>query len=235
VYLSLTMFFNVKEILVEGNDKYDDQELIDATGIKVGDNLFKIDPDKAQDKLLSLFGYIDEAEVKRQFPTRVLISVKEAEPFAALEEADGYTLVSAKGKVLERALEQPPEGLMQVRGISTVLTTDEDEHRLELLREIIGYMDEYDMTNYNFIDLSDTLDIVMICQDRLRVELGNELELDYKLRFVDEVVKEKVADSGFILIDASSPGEVMTKDLTVSPWDTISSQSPQTVTDDEEE
>ena len=124
---------------------------------------------------------------------------------------------------------------MEVRGISTVLSTEEDEHRLAVLNELIAYMDEHDMTDYNFIDLSDTLDIVMICQNRLRVELGSELELDYKLRFVDEVVQNKIASTGFMLIDASTPGEVMTKTLTISPWDTIDSQSPQTVTDDEEE
>ena len=235
IYLSLTMFFTVEEIIVEGNTRYTDEELIDSVGVKLEDNLFKIDVDRAEDKLLSLYSYIEEAEVKRQFPTRVYIIVREAEPFAALEESDGYTLISSSGKVLERALGELPEGLMLVRGISTVLSSEEDLHRLELLREISLEMDKLEMKDYNFIDLTDTLDIVMICQNRLRIELGNELELSYKLQFVNEVVSGKVERDGFMRLDASQPGEVMTKKITVSPWDTITSQSPQVVTDDEEE
>ena len=173
-------------------------ELAEAAGIKKG-TTFQDHPHGRRKSCWEV-SYIDELG-SASVPTHLIV-VTEAQPFAALEEADGYTLVSSRGPVLERALEAPPEGLMEVRGISTILSTEEDEHRLAVLNELIAYMDEHDMTDYNFIDLSDTLDIVMICQNRLRVELGSELELDYKLRFVTRWCRQ-IASTGFMLIDAS--------------------------------
>lgn len=235
IYLCLTMFFNVEEIIVTGNTRYTEEELIETTGIKLGDNLFRIDAVRAEDKLLSIYSYVDEVTVEKRFPTRVYVNITEAVPFASLEESDGFTLISSRGKVLERAMEISPPGMVEVRGISTVLSDEEDEHRLKLLGEMTGYMEELNMSEINFIDLSDTLDIVLIIQNRLRVELGNELELQYKLQFVNEVINEKIKEHGFILLDASTPGKVMRKELTVSPWNTIVSQSPQMMPDDEEE
>ena len=39
VVVALTMFFRVGTIRVEGNSRYTDQEVIDASGMAVGDNL----------------------------------------------------------------------------------------------------------------------------------------------------------------------------------------------------
>lgn len=235
VYLCLTMLFNVDRFNIVGNTLYSERELIETTGIEKGDNLFQIDTEYAENKLCSVYNYIESAEVKRSFPNAVTITITEAVPFAALEEADGYTLMSTGGKVLERGMEEVPRGMVAVRGISTITNTEDDQKRTELLKRIMAEMKDLNMEGYDFIDLTDTLEITMICDNRIRVELGNELELEYKLQFVNEVVENKLEPTGFFLVDASVPGEVMTKAMTVSPWDSLGKVVGSGFADEDEE
>ena len=235
IYMCLTMLFNVDRINVVGNTLYPERDIISTSGITKGQNLFEVDTAYASDKLYSVYSYIEEAQVKRNFPNAVTITITEAKPFAVLEEADGYTLISSKGKVLERGLEEVPYGMITVRGISTVSNSEDDAKRLGLLNTIMAAMQKFEMKNYDFIDLTDTLEIVMVCGDRIKVVLGNELELEYKLQFVNEVVTEKLPKNGFYLVDASTAGRVMTKEMTISPWDSLQKTVGSGFADEDEE
>lgn len=235
IYLCLTMLFNVDRIIIEGNTIYDEKDLIETSGIEKGENLFEVDTAYAENKLYSVYNYVEEVEVKRSFPNAVTITIVEAEPFSVIEEADGFTLVSAGGKVLERGLEEVPYGMLSVRGLSTITSTEDDIKRTDLMLKIIGTMKKLEMSGYNFLDLSDTLEIVMIYDNRVKVDLGNELELEYKLQFADKVITEDLSKTGYQLVDASVPGEVMTKELTVSPWDTLGKVSGTGYADEDEE
>ena len=221
IYLARTMLFNVDRIEIVGNTLYEPAKLIETSGIHKGDNLFKIDTDYAENKLYAVYNYVEEADVRVDFPNGITIKITEAEPFAVLEEADGYTLISSRGKVLERGLEEVPYRTVTVRGISTVTENEDNTKRMDLLREMMEAMTELSMENYSFIDLSDILEISMIYDNRVSVKMGNELEMKYKLQFLNEIVTNKIEKSGYYLVDASVPGEVMTKELTMSPWDTL--------------
>lgn len=235
VYLCLTMLFNVDRVKIEGNTLYEEMDLIKTSGIEKGENLFEVDTAYAEDKLYSVYSYIEEVEVKRSFPNSVTIKITEAVPFSVVEEADGYTLVSTGGKVLERGLEEVPYGMLSVRGISTVTNSEDNTKRKDLMMRIIGTMQELKMEDYVFLDLTDTLEITMIYDNRVRVKLGNELELEYKLQFVDSVISEKLPKVGYQLVDASVPGKIMTKEMTVSPWESLGRVSGTGYSDEDEE
>ncbi|MBQ6877700.1 MAG: FtsQ-type POTRA domain-containing protein [Oscillospiraceae bacterium] len=235
VYLCLTMLFNVDRIIIEGNTLYEERKLIETSGIEKGENLFEVNTAYAEDKLYTVYSYIEEVEVKRSFPNAVKIKITEAEPFSVIEEADGYTLVSTGGKVLERGLEEVPDRMLSVRGLSTITSTEDDVKRMDLMKRIINSMKTFEMENYNFLDLSDTLEITMIYENRVKVVLGNELELEYKLQFADNVITEKLSKTGYQLVDASVPGEIMTKEMTVSPWDSLGRVTGTGYADEDEE
>ena len=135
VYLCLTMLFNVDRIIIEGNTLYEEHALIETSGIEKGDNLFEVDTAYAEDKLYSVYSYIEAVEVKRSFPNAVTVKITEAEPFSVIEEADGYTLVSAGGKVLERGLEEVPGGMLS-NLISQLKQNNAEDKYYEVLAEV---------------------------------------------------------------------------------------------------
>lgn len=234
-YFVVTVLFNVDKINVVGNTMYENNDIIKTSGIKKGDNLFDVDVKYAEDKLYSVYSYIEKADVKRNFPNGITINITEATPFAALEDSDGFTLLSTNGKVMERGLEELPNGIIVVRGMSTVNNTEDDKKKFDLLVTIMDYMNKLSMKKYNLIDLTDTLNMVLVFNNRIKVELGNELELEYKLQFADNIINEKIPDMGYYLLDASTPGKIMTKELSVSPWESLEKISSNGYADEDEE
>ena len=103
------------------------------------------------------------------------------------------------------------------------------------MKKIIGAMQEQKMEKYVFLDLTDTLEITMIYDNRVKVSLGNELEIPYKLQFADSVISEKLPKTGYQFVDASVPGKIMTKEMTVSPWDSLGRVSGTGYADEDEE
>lgn len=235
IYFIVTMLFNVDRITVIGNSIYENSDIIKTSGIEKGDNLFDIDIVYAEDKIYSVYPYADEVKVQRKFPNGVEINITEAVAYTAVEESDGYTLLSQRGKVLERGLDDVPYGIPIVRGFSTVTKTEDDTKRFELLRTITALMEKMELKGYDLIDLSDTLDIYLICENRIKIRLGNELEMEYKLQFAESVRREKLDPTGYFLVDASIPGEVRTKELSVSPWDVTEKYIGSGFADEDEE
>ena len=108
--LSLTVFFKIESIQVVGDTRYAKEELIDAAGISVGENLFRVSKKNASEKLIAGYPYIAQIRLQRVLPNALLLHVTEAEAKAAVETGQAYTLLDARARVLETGLPNSPEG-----------------------------------------------------------------------------------------------------------------------------
>lgn len=52
--LSMTVFFNAETIIVEGNNHYSAEEILERGGLKIGQNLFRLDKFKAIEQMQEL-------------------------------------------------------------------------------------------------------------------------------------------------------------------------------------
>ena len=101
-YLATNKYFMIEDVLVSGNNKYANDEIIACSQIQKGENLFKIRPDKIKKTLIDKFEYIQDVSLKVTFPTAVIIKIQQAEPYALFKDKDDYLLISENGRVLER-------------------------------------------------------------------------------------------------------------------------------------
>ncbi len=101
-YLATNKYFMIEDILVSGNNKYANEEIIACSQIKKGDNLFKIKPKRIKQNLIDKYEYIQDVNVKITFPTAVILQIKQAEPYALFKDKDDFLLISENGRVLER-------------------------------------------------------------------------------------------------------------------------------------
>ena len=67
ITLSLTVFFNIDEINVSGDSQYDKNQIIKCSNINIGDNLFRTNFIKSEEKILKELAYIDDVQIQRQF------------------------------------------------------------------------------------------------------------------------------------------------------------------------
>lgn len=74
-------------------------------------------------------------------------------------------------------------------------------------------------TQVNYVDLSDKFNLVVGYNGKIIVEFGSEAELAYKIQCVQKVIDEKLADTFEGKIDASYPGRVRVRRLSLQAQD----------------
>lgn len=112
VVLSLTVFFNIATIEVKGESIYSTEEIISASGIKVGDNLFLLKKSDVQTNVCEKLPFIGSVTVKNSLPSKVVLTVKQTSIKCAVESDGGYIMLDETGKVLCKVttLEEVYEG-----------------------------------------------------------------------------------------------------------------------------
>lgn len=83
--LGATVFFQVETIAVVGNSRYTAQEVIDASGVQIGDNLFQMNKNQISQQILQQLPYVGEVSPQRGLPSTLTIQVTEISAAAQVE------------------------------------------------------------------------------------------------------------------------------------------------------
>ena len=95
-----TPLFGISDITVSGNTVVSSEEVITASGIEKGENVFRINKSKAK-KALSAIAYVEGVEIKRKFPARVEIAIDEATPDMIIDTPTQFVVTTINGRVLQ--------------------------------------------------------------------------------------------------------------------------------------
>lgn len=102
--MGATVFFQVETVVVSGNSRYTEEEVVRATGIQVGDNLYRMNKNQIADKVLRELPYTRDLRIRRSLPSTIIITMTEWEAVARVKAPPAGTQVSAA------AAESAPEG-----------------------------------------------------------------------------------------------------------------------------
>ena len=103
VALSLTVFFNISSIEVDGSSRYSDSEIIAASGVNNGDNLFLTKKDKAADRISQALPYTGNITIRKSLPGTLKITVEDSKIEAAVVSGGRFYLINSDLKVLDSA------------------------------------------------------------------------------------------------------------------------------------
>jgi len=81
-------FFQIADIGIEGCQKLGKKEILELSGVNVHSNLVKISIGQVRKRLES-HNWIERAKINREWPDRLVISVKERKPVAIINLDDG--------------------------------------------------------------------------------------------------------------------------------------------------
>ena len=104
IFCSLIMM--VSEVQVAGSSRYSEADILSACPIQPQDNLLTADTEAAALAIEQKLPYVGEAIVKRKFPSRIVVTVSEAEKLGtALDGAKYYknTVIPAMEKARDFA------------------------------------------------------------------------------------------------------------------------------------
>ncbi len=220
LFAGCIIFFRVNTITVEGSTIYSDEQIIAASGIEEGNNLFLIQPGKASQSVISELPYIREASVNLSFPNKVRIEVTADTTAATLQSAnESWWAIDLNGKLLAQGDESVSEGSPLVTGLtplipsvgSEVSVSLEDTAKLSSLLEILESLNYWEISDQvQSIDMSSASQITMEFQDRFIVLLPVQSDdfhtLIHSLKAISEYLDDNLNDSQSGTIDLS--GEV---------------------------
>lgn len=178
VILVLTMFFNISEITISGDAVYPAEDVVNSSGVTIGDNLIFISKDEINEKISTELPYVDSVKIKRHLPTGLELIITKTEAKYAIIQDGYYTLLNKNGKVLESGLEFIGENitLLNMGEITSAdIGTDivpANEKVFDKLVLVSNACEECGLDNITSIDLSDIYNIKLVYQGRITLELG---------------------------------------------------------------
>lgn len=199
-FLAVTIFFKIDSIEVTATEHYTEDELISASGVEIGDNLFTFRTSKVEKELLEKYPYLASVSVTRSLPSTLVIKAVDSVPAAAVNlTSGGYCLIDENGKLLEQA-STVPEGIPTVTGV-TVSDMAEgkyltDNSKSEILVDITKVLKEKNIiSNVNFINVSCITDVRMGYLGRLDVRLGQADKLKEKIQMLIHIAENELSPS----------------------------------------
>ena len=102
IIAALTLFFRVDSIVVSGQQRYTDEQVQEASGVQIGDNLYLMNKNQVAANIVKAQPYIEYTRINRDLPSPLVIEVTECgAPLAVVQ--DGFAgLVSARGKIVDQ-------------------------------------------------------------------------------------------------------------------------------------
>ncbi len=196
IVAALTMFFRIDTIVVEGNERYTDEQIIEAAGVQKEQNLVLLNKYNVKQAIFDQLPYVETVVINRKYPDALILTVTECSASAALSGAGGTWLMSDEGKILERTA-QIPEGCVSVTGSELVepavgtqaAFSEEDSYKLDRLLTLLRAAEEKQLLGMiGSIDLGDGTAITLTYLDRFTVKMPWDADLAYKLENVRTVV-----------------------------------------------
>lgn len=96
-------FFKIDTIKVSGVSQYTDAQIVAASGVSKGDNIFLVRGSAVQERINAALPYSGKVKISRKLPHTLILEVHDAEITTAVQEGSAYYLLDGDGIVLERA------------------------------------------------------------------------------------------------------------------------------------
>ena len=194
--------FGVREILVEGETRYDPQAIIGISGIRVGQSIFSVNKVKAHDAILENFPYIERVEVGNASFDTVEIRVWEVDPIGAMYAGGQWLVVGSNNKGVEAL---PVEGdrpnrYLYFKGADAadgeVGGKAMEDRDFGIVTTLLQSMETHQLENVVEIDLSEKTNIKLNWKNQITIYLGNETNLDYEIELLVSVLPDLLKNNG---------------------------------------
>ncbi|MCI5705322.1 MAG: FtsQ-type POTRA domain-containing protein [Pseudoflavonifractor sp.] len=160
-------FFRVNQVTVVGNSRYTAEEVAEASGVQIGDNLCLINKPKTAQSILRRLPYVEKVSPVRRLPDTLELRITETSAVAAVQAEESWWLLDADGKLLEQGDASLRGSLPQVLGLTPIAPslgsrvavdqeTEEAPLKVESLRALLSALAERGMSGNltEFIDLT---------------------------------------------------------------------------------
>lgn len=210
--LFISPLFNIRSIYVRGNNYLTSKEILDASGISKGKNIFSVDTTDAIRNVEKLFR-IDKCEIERTLPGKITLSITEKAEKAYIKVKSGYAGIDENGKVtvitktceMDCPLVSGVTALDTEKGNFIKLEDENAKEKSQILIKLLTQLSVRGMIpQVKTINIKDTEKISLTLVTKTVVNLGHDGEenkdtLEYKIAFLKAILDEDYPKNGGII------------------------------------
>ena len=192
---ALSLFFKAEQIFVTGTSRYSQQQVLQASGIRQGGNLFLLNKHQAAASITEQLPYVESVRIRRQLPNALRIEITECTHPLAMEQDGVLWLLNGSGKIIDKLQPGQGESCPLVTGLTLTspqlnrLAVPDNADKWDTLRQLWQQLLSKDMAgSVQSIDLEDPSRITLRYLDRFDVVLKKDDDFDYRLSYLAAVI-----------------------------------------------
>ncbi len=213
ISLSLTVFFNIDEIEILNSNSHTEEEIISASNVKIGDNLFRTSLKNIEDNILDSCLDFDKVIARRSFPNKLVIECVSCSVKFCYQKNDGrYVYVSNYGRITEVDQPEPLPNTLTLKINSELFENCQKGQYIELEKEdeikinsIIAKLDSVGFKDINMISFDES-SVYITYQNRIVIEISDMSKLDYIINMSRSIIDSYIGinEHGRIFLDNSN-------------------------------
>ena len=197
-------FFEIKEIKIFGNQKVSTEDINTLIKEEVSRDIlflesrsiFLVDLRNINRRILDNFPKINKVDFDRDFPDKLVISIKEREPVVVFESGGSYFFIDSEGVIFEEISGPESEHWLTIKetglnwevNLGGVLIKREDMSKiLEIQSELEGLDFEVD-----FIEIAKGQRVNVKLSEGWRIYFNSEDDISRQVLNLNLVLKEKI-------------------------------------------
>lgn len=202
--LAFTVFFRIAHIDITGKTTYTKEEIISASGLEIGDQLYLFNPEKVEERIVENLPYIENAEITRKISGKITVEVKTTKAQYVIAYGEKYAVLSNDGKILEIADKAKIKGKTLVitgaalkdanPGDRTLKFSDEKEDKretAEILERVLTAVHDSGLEDLVQINISKKNSITMNYQNRIVLKFGSVDRLENKVKLAVKALEDE--------------------------------------------
>lgn len=203
IAVALAFFFKVETIVVTGNARYSEQQIVEASGLHIGDNMFLLNKYDTSDRITSALPYVATVRISRQLPGTLVVDLTECTAPAAILHDGKAWLLSGEGKVVDSVTVSQSAQYTVITGLDIVepavgeiiaVAPEDEDLRTELIDLLRRLSEKNMLADTNSISLEDPSLITMQYMERFEVRIPHGADFNYKLDYLTAVIQRLEAN-----------------------------------------
>ena len=228
LFVGFSIFFRVEKVEVIGIKQYNADTVLQVSGIEYGDSLLTFGKGKACAKIIEALPYVENVRIGIKLPGYVRIYIQEVDVvYSIQDENDAWWLMTAEGRIVERASQSVAAKHTQIKGIrlidakagqwaeamepepdETYVAGDEEQtvvtvtngERLQTVKDILYELEHNEILGeVASVDVSDMGNIHLWFGRKTQVLLGDPSQLDEKIATMKAILSDDGIDSSGII------------------------------------
>lgn len=185
--LAVTVFFKIDTIKAKGSKAYPQKIILQNCGVETGDSLLLSSEEQIAETLMNSLPFVGSVTIERKLPSTLIINITDTYTAAAISNKGNFILINEDGKVLDSDANILSEGIPVVKGVETEsfkeseTITFKTKENGDILIELLKAVTKAGVSGLTEIDVTDTSDIFMIYNDRIKILVGSSLNLETKI------------------------------------------------------